>query len=229
MKVAFLSREYPPESAWGGIATVYYTLACALAERGHEVHVICQAASEPRDFIDNGVFVHRVGTNPKRYSAMARIDYSIQAWLKLRSVIKQHDIEIVEASYWGAEALLYSLKKRTPLVVRSHTSALDIIRTKTYSREKELITLKILSILEDLSAKRADRVIANSKGVYTRVLNRLHIAPERVRGQTGSEERYSCPLPGYSPNPQKHAHRQVRISGARYKYSSRRWLCKVLC
>ena len=84
MRVALLSREYPPDTVWGGIATMYHTLSHALADSGHEVHVICQAASEPRDFIDNGVFVHRVGTNPKRYSAMARIDYSIHAWLKLR-------------------------------------------------------------------------------------------------------------------------------------------------
>jgi len=180
MKVAFLSREYPPESAWGGIATIYHTLSHALADSGHEVHIVCQAVGGQRDFVDKGVFVHRVGRNPKRYSLLARVDYSIHAWLKLREIIKRYDIEIVEASYWGAEALLYSLKKRTPLVVRSHTSALDIIRTKTYSGIKELLSLKILSYLEDFSAKRADRVIANSKGVYTRLINRLHIAPERV-------------------------------------------------
>ncbi len=180
MKVAFLSREYPPDSAWGGIATVYHTLAHALVGRGHEVHVICQAASKPRDFIDNSVFVHRVGTNPKRYSAVARIDYSIRAWLKLRDVIKQHDIEVVEAAYWGAEAFLYSLKRRTPLVVRIATSASDILRAKTYSGIKELLSLKLLSYLEDFSAKRADLIVANSRYMYTSVLERLHIDPDRV-------------------------------------------------
>jgi glycogen(starch) synthase len=180
MKVAFLSREYPPDSAWGGIATVYHTLACALAARGHEVHVICQAASEPQDFIDNGVFVHKVGTNPKRYSAMARINYSIHAWLKLKDVIKQHDIEIVEAAYWGAEAFLYSLRRRTLLVVRIATSASDILRAKAYSGINELLSLKILSCLEDFSAKRADLIVANSRYMYTSVLERLHIDSERV-------------------------------------------------
>jgi glycosyltransferase involved in cell wall biosynthesis len=180
MKVAFLSREYPPDSAWGGIATVYHTLACALAARGHEVHVICQAASEPRDFIDNGVFVHKVGTNPKRYSAMARINYSISAWLKLKDIIKRHDIEIVEAVYWGAEALLYSLKRRAPLVVRIDTSASDILRAKTYSGINELLSLKVLSCLEDFSAKRADLIVANSRYMYASVLERLHIDSTRV-------------------------------------------------
>jgi glycogen(starch) synthase len=180
VRVALLSREYPPDTVWGGIATMYHTLSHALAERGHEVHVICQATSRPGDFIDNGVFVHRVGTNPKRYSAMARIDYSIHAWLKLREIIKQHDIEIVEATYWGAEAFLYSLKRRTPLVVRSDISASDILRAKTYSGIKELLSLKILSYLEDFSARRADRVVAISKDFYDYATGELHIDPDRV-------------------------------------------------
>ncbi len=180
MKVAFLSREYPPDTAWGGIATVYHTLACALAQRGHEVHVICQAVGETKDSVDNGVFVHRVGTNPKRYSAVARINYGYCAWLKLREIIKQYDIEIVEATYWGAEALLYSLKRRTPLVVRTDVSASDILRTRTYAGMKELLSLKVLSCLEGFSAKRADRLIAISNDLYTRAIEELHIDPGRV-------------------------------------------------
>jgi len=180
VKVAFLSREYPPDTAWGGVATVYYSLAYGLVERGHEVHVICQAVGKPRDLVDDGVFIHRVGTNPKRYSAMARINYSVHAWLKLRKVIKEHEIEIVEASRWGAEALLYSLIKRTPLVVRVGISASDILRTKTYSGIKELLALKILSRLDDFSAKRADRVVAISKDPYTQAIEKLHIDPEKV-------------------------------------------------
>ena len=180
MKVAFLSREYPPDTAWGGIATVYHSLACALVQRGHEVHVICQAVGETKELIDNGVFVYRVGTNPKRYSAVARINYSFFAWLKLREIIKQYDIEIVEATYWGAEALLYSLRRRTPLVVRTDVSASDILRTRTYAGTKELLSLKLLSLLEGFTAKRADRVIAISNGMYTRAVEELHIDPGKV-------------------------------------------------
>jgi len=180
MKVAFLSREYPPDSAWGGIATAYHTLACALAERGHEVHVICQAAGVPRDSIDEGVFVHRVGTNPKRYSAMARIDYSTHALFKLRDIIRKHGIEIVEATYWGAEAFFYSLRKRTPLVVRMDISASDILKTGGYSGVREMLNLKLLSRLEDFSARRADRVVAISKDFYDYATDKLHINSKRV-------------------------------------------------
>ena len=70
MKVAFLSREYPPDTAWGGLASGYYNIAHALVKQGHEVHIICQAVEKAGDYIDGGVFVHRVGTNPRRYSAI---------------------------------------------------------------------------------------------------------------------------------------------------------------
>jgi glycosyltransferase involved in cell wall biosynthesis len=159
---------------------MYRSLARALAQRGHEVHVICQAVGETKDVIDNGVFVHRVGTNPKRYSAMARINYSFYAWFKLREIIRQYDIEIVEAAYWGAEALLYGLGRRTPLAVRIASSASDILRTRTYSGIKQLGSLKILSFLEDFSVKRADRVVATTKDQYALLIERLHIDPEKV-------------------------------------------------
>lgn len=180
MKVTILSREYPPDSAWGGIASFYYSLSRALAERGHEVHIICQAVAGPREYEDNGVFVHRVGTNPKQYSALARINYSFHAWLKLRELIRKRSTEVVEATHWGAEAFLYSLRKPVPLVVRLEAPASDILRTKCYSGLKELLNLKILSILEDFSTKRADRIIAISKDLYARAIDKLHIDPEKL-------------------------------------------------
>ncbi len=181
MKVAFLSREYPPDTAWGGIATVYHDLAHALTERGHEVHVICQAVAEPNDHMDNGVFVHRVGTNPKRYSAIARINYSFYAWLKLREVIRKYDVEIVHAACWGAEGFLYSIRKQTPLVVGLHSSANDVIRARTYSGIEEQIDLRILSWLENFTVKRADMIAANSQATYTQAIERLRIDPESVK------------------------------------------------
>jgi glycogen synthase len=104
MKIVILSREYPPDTAWGGLAIVYHSLACALVQRGHEVHVICQAMGKSRESVEDGVFVYRVGTNSKRYNAASRVNYSLYAWLKLRSIINSRKIDIVEANYWGAEA-----------------------------------------------------------------------------------------------------------------------------
>ncbi len=180
MRIVFLTREYLPDTAWGGQAVIYYNLARALSDRGNEVHVICQAVGRPEDSVEEGVFVHRIGTNPKRYSATARIDYSFHAWIKLREVVKRYNIEIVDAAYWGAEGFLYSLFKRRPLIVGAATSALDILKTKTYSGKAEFSSLKILSFIEDFTVRKADRVVTYSEAVHSRMTRDLHVAPVKV-------------------------------------------------
>ncbi len=180
MKIAFLSREYPPDSPWGGLATLYQGLAQALAERGHETHVICQALGEPGDDIEGGVFVHRVGTSSKRYSAMARINYGIHARRKLADVVRQYGIDIVEASQWGAEGLLCGSRRSAPLVVRLDVSASDLLRAGTYSGMAHKLSLAVLSRLEDRAVGMADRVIAISQYTYDWAVRERGIDPQRV-------------------------------------------------
>jgi glycosyltransferase involved in cell wall biosynthesis len=180
MRVVIVSREYPPDSTWGGVATGYYKLTQGLAQLGNQVHVICQAVGKPREYVDEGVFVHRVGTNWKRYSALGRINFTVYAWLKLRKIIREHGVEVVEAPYWSAEGSLYSLHKQTPLVVRSQSSAHESISTGTYSGKRELVKLKILAWLADFTAKRADRIVADSKVNYDGMITRLHIDAGKI-------------------------------------------------
>jgi len=180
MRLAIVSREYPPDSAWGGVATVYHNLALTLSRQGYEVHIICQAVGKPKDYVDEGVFVHRVGTNPKRYSALGRINFTIHAWLKLRKIIKDYSIEIVETPYWSAEGFLYSFHKQTPLVISIQSSARDTIRTKTYSGMKELLGLKAMSLLADFTARRADRIVANSQVTCNKIVKEARINPRKI-------------------------------------------------
>ena len=59
-RLCLLSREYPPDTAWGGIARAVETEARALAAAGVEVHVITLAPDgAERSYRDAGVEVHR--------------------------------------------------------------------------------------------------------------------------------------------------------------------------
>lgn len=180
MRIAIVSREYPPDTLWGGESIVYYNLARELAKRGHEVHVICQAVGKPLDLIEETVFIHRVGTNAKRYSAIARINYNFYAWRKLIEVIKKYGIEIVQTSYWSAEGFPYCLRKQTPLVIQSTSSLYDSIKTRNYSGKRAYLKLKILSCITDFTIRRADRVIADSDTNYSQVTERIRIHPGKV-------------------------------------------------
>jgi len=58
LTVCFVSREYPPQNPWGP-ARYTADLARGLADEGHEVHVVAEAAG-PGARLEEGVWVHRV-------------------------------------------------------------------------------------------------------------------------------------------------------------------------
>lgn len=60
MRIALVTREYPPETAWGGIGSFYASLARSLVEAGHQVEVFTQGISSPGVTMDDGVTVTRV-------------------------------------------------------------------------------------------------------------------------------------------------------------------------
>lgn len=60
MRIALITREYPPETAWGGIGTFYGTFARVLREAGHDVEVFTQGVRSGGSAPQDGVMVHRV-------------------------------------------------------------------------------------------------------------------------------------------------------------------------
>lgn len=60
MRVALVTREYPPETEWGGIGRFYTLFAVALRDAGHEVEVFTQGIAADRMEECNGILVHRV-------------------------------------------------------------------------------------------------------------------------------------------------------------------------
>lgn len=60
MRIALVTREYPPETAWGGIGRFYHAFAHALLDAGHDVEVFAQGLSRDRTEQCEGVTVHRV-------------------------------------------------------------------------------------------------------------------------------------------------------------------------
>jgi len=60
MKIAFVSYEYPPETALGGIATYVEQAALMLAERGHQIEVFSASKDQDSSSNQDGIRVHRV-------------------------------------------------------------------------------------------------------------------------------------------------------------------------
>ncbi len=128
MKIGLISREYPPETGWGGIGTYTYELAHGLTHLGHEVHVVAFAPQKDSECFDDQVYVHRIASPSIRglwrldqYLPVFQILYSIRVAKKINELITKYQIEFIEAPEIGFESLFFSLRKKIPLVIKFHT------------------------------------------------------------------------------------------------------------
>jgi glycosyltransferase involved in cell wall biosynthesis len=115
MKIAFISYEYPPDTAFGGIATYVYQAAKMMNERGHNVEVFAASGKRSCSEVENGILVHRIVSDSRK-------DFRelIATVFAERNSLTQFDV--LEGPEYGADAkLAIRLAPEIPLVVKLHT------------------------------------------------------------------------------------------------------------
>ena len=114
MRIAFITYEYPPDIAQGGIATYVQQAAKILFNRGNDVEIFC--ASHTRDISEliDGINVHRCKVNnPIQFQTACVKIFTIRHLLKAFDVMESPEI--------NANAI--KLKEKfpaIPLVVKLH-------------------------------------------------------------------------------------------------------------
>ncbi|MDP9173940.1 MAG: glycosyltransferase family 4 protein [Planctomycetota bacterium] len=115
MKIALVSFEYPPDTAFGGIATYKLHAARMLRDRGHHIEVFAASPHREGTFEDDGISIHRV-RETERFSFPSRI---------AKLFVQRHaevGFDVVEAPEYFADAWgLIHLVPDMPLVVKLHT------------------------------------------------------------------------------------------------------------
>jgi len=180
MRIAYLSKEYPPCGLNFASALFYPKLAEALVKLGHEVFVVSQAVSGHPQIDDRGVTVYRVGPPAKAGSSATRIRYSLSEWSMLRKIIKKYQIDLVDAPVCFGEAFFYSLSKKTPLVLQTFAFSEMFLQTGSYSGFSGYLSLKFSSWMEHASLRRADRIIANSPVTYDYLVDEAKLPKEKI-------------------------------------------------
>ncbi len=99
MKLGIVSREYPPLTHVGGIATYSAAAARLLAERGHDVHVVCNGP-ETAVSVEDGVTVHRVRMLTHHFRP-GRLGYP---W---RAAYRRYLPQYLDALTWARTAAAY--------------------------------------------------------------------------------------------------------------------------
>ena len=169
MKILFISAEYPPETGGGGIGSYVASIVPALADLGHEVHVLsCVKGQKPRDYLDSGVHIHRRDQPTilplKVLRALLRIPLTvsriaagISTFIEAQRLCVEFDV--VEYPDWSAEGWLFGLTRRYPSIAHLHTP-LPIIAEQNGIPPS--IDLRISSMLERYAVECADIVSSPS-------------------------------------------------------------------
>lgn len=137
MRICLISREYPPDTGWGGIGAYTFQHAQGLKRQGHDVEVIALAkedvlsasALSPSDTAD--IKVHRAVWGPllnelSTLCLIAPVSHyvlkcSLALWQQFLKVHQQNPFDVVEAPEHLAEGIFPALTKVCPLVLRLHT------------------------------------------------------------------------------------------------------------
>ena len=122
MRIAYISFEYPPDNAAGGIATYVHQAAQLMVARGHEVEVF--AASSRRAGIES---THGVRVHWCRESEPWRFRETVLPVFAARHQAKPFDV--MEGPEYNADcACIKEIFPKLPLVVKMHSPSLLLAR-----------------------------------------------------------------------------------------------------
>lgn len=115
MKIAFISYEYPPDTADGGIATYVHQASRMLAQRGHQVEVFCGSRVRTETAHQDGVLVHRLEVHDfKKFAEPVGKAFADRH--------REVGFDVLEGPDFGADAReAVRLVPNIPLVLKLHT------------------------------------------------------------------------------------------------------------
>jgi glycosyltransferase involved in cell wall biosynthesis len=187
MRICLVSRELAPFFG-GGIGTYISHASRALAEAGHEVHILTDR--HPRlegvSALRWGAKIHRVDLSRPEASihayALDSMQYAMAVHVALEEIHATHQFDFIEFPEWGGEGY-FSLRARRYL--GALPGAVLAVRLHTPSRECRLMNRRTwldraavcLDHIEDESVCLADLVLSPCATLMRRVQSRLGPRP----------------------------------------------------
>lgn len=180
MRVALVTREYPPETAWGGIGKFYGVFSDALTAAGHEVEVFTQGINKDETITSNGITVHRI--IPRKWILGPAIGGDLAGYevsrigmfaLSLadamrRRLFARHRLQafdIVEGhEHLGINSLINLFGRHAFVTVTRYHTAYHTLVSRKFANWP---VSKLITRLEGMSLRKADARIAASKYIET--------------------------------------------------------------
>lgn len=115
MKIAFITAEYPPDTAIGGISTYVYQIARVLKSRRHHVEIFTRSLDREGSFFEDGLVVHRIAE-----TCLSTFTERIGILFRDRHQTIQFDVlEAPESPACSQAAIRFV--PNIPLVIKLHT------------------------------------------------------------------------------------------------------------
>lgn len=171
MRLALVSQEYPPETAWGGIGTQNHAKAHGLAALGHDVRVIAHSTDDQTHEYDDGpVRVTRI-PGVDQYLPLATeearwITYSTQVAAAVAALDARYPLDLVEFADWGSEGFVHLLNQaeenRIPTVIHLHGPIVMFANAIGWP-DPDSDFYRVASMMEETCVRRADAVFSSSR------------------------------------------------------------------
>ncbi len=190
MRICLISREYPPETGWGGIATFTRHLAHGLKEIGNEVVVVSLAEGcDPKVVDDDGVTVHRVqhfvvpGDLGTVSMCMPYSSYVLKAtaalWQKFFELHEQNPFDVVDTPELLAEGIYPAVTKVAPLAIRLYTPHSKFIAEHLHNVTASF-DHQFVAMLERVAMLSADIITSPSNDLADYVAEDLGYPREKI-------------------------------------------------
>lgn len=171
MRICFVAREYPPETAGGGIGSQTYVKAHGLAALGHEVSVISRSTDhQRREYHDGAVQIIRVADLSSRLPLYTQpaywLTYSAEAAVAVWDLHTRTPLDIVDFPEWGGEGYIHLLNQtewnHIPTVIHLHGPVVMLAHTIGWP-EIDSEFYRVGTMMEGTCVRLADAVFSSSR------------------------------------------------------------------
>jgi glycogen synthase len=163
LNVCIVSREFPPDTAFGGIGTFSVDTALMLKERGHRVTVLSQSLGRTHTFDYHGVSVHKLKVpwplGSYRFLPALILGFNYVVLRTLRRLHREEPFDLIDAPDHLAEGLSAATFTDLPLVTRLHTPFALLVHLGLNDYRKGP-AYAFIRLMEKIAIARSDAVYA---------------------------------------------------------------------
>ncbi len=189
LRICLITREYPPETGWGGIATFSRHLAHGLKELGHSVTVVSLSKDFDKSQDDDGVQVHRIRQDSlgskfgvismcMPYSRYVMLT-SLGLWKKFIDLHRQEPFDVVDTPELLADGLYPAITRLVPMVIRLYTPHSKFIAEKLHNVSPSF-DHQLVAALERVAMLSADKITSPSQDLADYVARDLNYDKNRI-------------------------------------------------